>query len=376
MNPQEASSSAGENFGAGGNAAQRQPDPVSQEAQVLMHMILIIARRAREMVLWAFAGAVATAVILLSTDRVYETRVGLLSSSGDSPSLSGLRGLAGQFGVAIPSASGAAVQSPAFVSQLLNSEGFLRKVVAESIQAEGDSGVAVQAVWAELDVEAEPAATLASRSVTELRNRMRVDQSKESGVITLTMSGRSPASAVTLTNVVTAELRKYLSSLQREQASLERRFVESRLEVQRVELEHAERDLADFIRRNRDFAMSPDLRFEQERLRRIVDLRSGTLMSLAQSREETLMREVRENPGITIVEPPVVPERPVSRRLVQRSLIAAAVAAVLFAFIVSIDEMVRSVPPQSPLGEFLKTLSRFLLWRDRRSGKIKREEKL
>jgi uncharacterized protein involved in exopolysaccharide biosynthesis len=89
------------------------------------------------------------------------------------------------------------------------------------------------------------------------------------------------------------------------QAAAERKFVEGRLALASSELRAAEDRLERFLTANRQSG-SPELAFQRERLQRDVTSRQQLFTVLTQSYEEVRMREVRDTPAITMVEPPSV----------------------------------------------------------------------
>ena len=76
----------------------------------------------------------------------------------------------------------------------------------------------------------------------------------------------------------------------------------------------AEARVAEFVRGNREYRISPELMFELDRLQRVVQLQQQVLVSLAQSREQALSREMPSAPSLTVVEPVVQPVLPEPRR--------------------------------------------------------------
>jgi tyrosine-protein kinase Etk/Wzc len=97
------------------------------------------------------------------------------------------------------------------------------------------------------------------------------------------------------------------------QASAERKFVEGRMAIANAELRAAEDRMEGFLRSNRQYVNSPDLTLQRERLQREVIQRQQVYSQLAQSYEEVRLREVRDTPVITIIEPPSAPALPEPR---------------------------------------------------------------
>src|SRR5207247_11431524 len=112
-------------------------------------------------------------------------------------------------------------------------------------------------------------------------------------------------------------------------AGQERQFVEQRLEEVRGDLRKAEDRLADFMRRNRQYASSPELSFQHDRLSREVSIQQQLFVSLAQSYEQAKIEEVRNTPVISVVERPEVPARPDPRFLGVKAILALLVGGLL-----------------------------------------------
>ena len=67
-----------------------------------------------------------------------------------------------------------------------------------------------------------------------------------------------------------------------------------------------------FLQTNRQLG-SPALTFQRDRLQREVQLQQQVVTSLAQQYEENRIREVRDTPVITVIEPPILAARPDAR---------------------------------------------------------------
>jgi uncharacterized protein involved in exopolysaccharide biosynthesis len=155
------------------------------------------------------------------------------------------------------------------------------------------------------------------------------------------------------------------------QASTERKFVESRLAVEASVLRAAEDRLEAFLRNNRQWAGSPDLTFQHDRLQREVLMQQQVFTSLTQSFEEVSIREVRDTPVITVVESPSHPVRPEPRYRAVGVLLGAVLGTMIGALVAFISEALarRRTGMNSDADEFVKALGEFkneLLGRFRR----------
>ncbi len=125
------------------------------------------------------------------------------------------------------------------------------------------------------------------------------------------------------------------------QAAAERKFVERRLAAAGSDLRAAEDRLQNFLQTNREFARSSELSFQRERLQRDVNLQQQVFTSLTQSLEEVRIREVRDTPVITIVEPPSVKSIPESRRPVPYTVLGLFMGAFVGALLAFTSDAVK-----------------------------------
>jgi hypothetical protein len=86
--------------------------------------------------------------------------------------------------------------------------------------------------------------------------------------------------------------------------------------------------LRTFLQHNRQ-GNSPELKFEQSRLEREVGPNQQVVTSLAQSYEEVRIREVRNTPVITVIEPPTLATSADPRNRTTRAVIGLLLAGVL-----------------------------------------------
>ena len=85
------------------------------------------------------------------------------------------------------------------------------------------------------------------------------------------------------------------------------------MELATAELRIAEDRLESFLKNNRQFSGSPELNFQRDRLERSIALRQEVFTTLTQTLEEARIRQVRDIPVISMVDPPSVPSLPEPR---------------------------------------------------------------
>jgi hypothetical protein len=106
------------------------------------------------------------------------------------------------------------------------------------------------------------------------------------------------------------------------------------------------------------FSAAPQLVLQEDRLRREVSLRQQVVSGLAQGLEQARLEESRNLPVITIVEAPVRPALPDSRRLVLKALFAAIVSGTALLGLVLAGEWRRRLAVLNPgLSAEMETLA-------------------
>src|SRR5207302_3590136 len=124
-----------------------------------------------------------------------------------------------------------------------------------------------------------------------------------------------PVLAAAVANRFVAYLNDFNTKSRQSQARERRKFIEQRLADGEGELRTAEESLRTFYERNRSWQQSPQLVFEEGRLRRQVDLRQEVQRTLRREYETARIEEVNDTPVITVIEPATLPTQPSAPRL-------------------------------------------------------------
>jgi uncharacterized protein involved in exopolysaccharide biosynthesis len=282
----------------------------------------------------------------LSQDRTY-TSSAVFHPHGASAG-GGLAGVAAQLGMDVP--TGGRGDSPAFYARILHSRALLGEVIGEPFAVGGGAERSFADV-VEID-EREPRRRRAL-AIERLQGMTSVQHHRETGTIEISVTSADPQVSVELARRLLAELNQFNLRQRQAQASAERAFVHGRLEEVREDMRLTEERLQNFLRQNRQYDNSPELRFEYERLQRELMNRHQLLMSLTQSYEQARIEEVRDLPVISVVDPPVEPLRPDGRGTIRRGILGGLVGFVLAIGVVLVLEYRRaertSEPPASDL---------------------------
>ena len=251
-------------------------------------------------------GGGVAAVLAFSRPTLYSATASFIPQGVD-PSRSGLAGLAGQLGVVLPGTNQSL--SPEFYVKLIRSRELLKGVVRDTLVVQELSGRRIPFVSL-FEIKGSTANRREEEGVRLLTGMIKASAAKTTGVVEFSVASKWPSVSVEIASAVITGINDFNQRLRQEQAGAERKFVESRLGISGSDLRAAEDRLEDFLRTNRQFASSPDLTFQRDRLQRDITLKQQVFTALTQSYEEVRIREVRDTPVITLVEEPSVPTLP------------------------------------------------------------------
>lgn len=283
----------------------------------------------------------AAAVAALTLPRWYQSGATLTIEAGTTPIPQGsVIGLASQLGLAATDAS----RSPQFYADLLGSRVLLEHVLSAQFPL-GPSGRLqnLEDFW---DNGRPSTPRLHDRAIGKLQDHLGVSANTRTGVITFTLEGPSQAVAKLMADTALAALNDLVVSIRHKHAAAERQFTEERWKVLRDSLTAREETLRRFYERNRQIT-SPELQFEELRLRREVERVQTVYAQIGAQLEQARIQEVRDIPVISVIDPPIEPIRkaaPKTRLL----LITAAILGTAVAIILTLVQMALEGLRQQP----------------------------
>jgi len=324
----------------------------------LLEVTSLVLRRRRLILVSTFVGALLALVGALRTPMAYTATASFLPHGGDQGGLSGVSGLAQQFGFSIPR-PGSAERSPAFFQDLLQSRQILSEVVRSGVEVVTAAGVTQVDLAEHFEIEGETVERRNARTRRYLAESViSVSVGPETGVVTVSLRTDEPALSAALGRRLLDLISAFDLATRQSQASAERSFAEERLGHLRVELSTSEDSLEAFLVENRQFANSPQLTFEHDRLLRRVVMRQQLVTAMAQAYEQARIDEVRKTSIITVIDQPEVPAFPDSRgRLLKLvlGLTLGLVAGFVLAFIREFSERAKNEESEA-YGEFQQVL--------------------
>jgi len=272
----------------------------------LLDLLVVLRRRWRLVVGLPFAMAAVAAVVSLVMRPTYTASTTFVPEAGvGANSPASLAGLAGQFGLSI---GADASRSPRFYADVLKSRELIERVLlaryVDPRTAKSDSARLLEI----LGIEGRSAADSLSRGVRKLSDLVSTRVDIQTAVVRLSVKARYPGLAAAVANRMIGYLNEFNTQTRQSQARERRRFVEQRIIGAEAELRSAEGDLRAFYERNRSWQQSPQLMFEEGRLRRQLDIRQEVYLTLKREFETARIEEVNDTPVITVIDAAVAPQ--------------------------------------------------------------------
>jgi len=254
---------------------------------------------------------------------------------------SGLAGLAGQFGLSV---GADASQSPRFYADVLKSRELLERTLrtryADPRSATGDSA----SLLVLLRIGGRSGPDSMSNGVRAFSGQVGTRVDVQTGVVRLAVSSRYPVLAAAVANQMVVYLSDFNTHTRQSQARERRRFVQQRIAEAETELRSAEGTLRAFYERNRTWQQSPQLIFEEGRLRRQVDIRQEVDVTLQREFETARIEEVNDTPVITIIDSATTPQRPSRPRRAVMAALGLLLGAIVAVFAIAWGEYVNRSP--------------------------------
>ena len=138
---------------------------------------------------------------------------------------------------------------------------------------------------------------------------MIVDFDLKTNLVTLLVNSRWSELAAAIGNRTIALVDGFNHEQRVSRARSKRLFVQSRLDSAKLELQGAEERQRFFYDQNRSWRTSPQLVFEEGRLRRNVDVATDLFLTLQRQFESARLDEFNDAAEITVVDPAVPPRK-------------------------------------------------------------------
>lgn len=259
----------------------------------------------RSAVAWGLVAAVAGAGVGLLKPRRYQARASFVPEQTKPRNLpTGLGALAAQFGLDV---GGSVDRSPQFYRDLVLTTGLLAPLLDSNVTLRPGEAVTVRQIFRP-NLDTTRAGV--DRTLQRLRRRIGAEADPRTSVVTITVLAPTPVAAEGIAALLIRQVQAFNVSTRRLQARQTRVFLETRVADALQGLHDAEDQLRHFYEQNRRLVDSPQLLFEETRLKRQVDLRQELYTTLSKQLETTRIDEVNDTPTITVIDPPFASSRP------------------------------------------------------------------
>ena len=321
---------------AGGGAAR---DGTDDEISVLEIVNMLLKRRRLVVGFPLLTGLIVAGISLLipSTYRAITALVPESRSQNRLPT--GISSLAGQLGFQL---GVDATQSPRFYADVLKSRGLLERVIgsryADPRTSDPADSISLLPV---LQAGGNSHTDSMYRAARKLYTMVDVRVDPQTSILRVSVDSRYPTLAAAIANRFVEYLNDFNTQSRQSQARERRKFAEGRAVEAQQSLAEVEDQLRDFHDRNRRWAESVKLQFQEARLRRQLSIQQEVYLTLRREYESSRIEEVNETPVITVIDSAAVPNRkvkPVRSLLVLVSVALAGLLAVTVALVAGFAE--------------------------------------
>lgn len=313
---------------------------IEEELEInLLDLLNVVFKRWKLIAKICFVVVFLTVVYSLVKTPLYTAEVTILppSESGISGSLSQLKSVAAQFGLAQGESN---LDSPLMYRKVLESRELINRVVQLKYPSPGDKEKKTLIEIYGLSNEGSTEKRLYS-AYKKLLKSMKIKIDNSSMTLTLSIEATDPQLAADIANVMIEELDKINQEIRTAKAKSNKEFIEGRLEDTKKRLRSAEEALKIFREKNRRIEDSPELLIQQGRLKREIELQQEVFITLTREYELAKIQEVKDTPQIYTLskaKPPVEKSSPKRKKNVLVSFFLAIFLGIIAAFVLEYKE--------------------------------------
>ena len=147
------------------------------------------------------------------------------------------------------------------------------------------------------------------RGAKKLSSLISVTVKTQTNIVTVSSESRYPDLAAAVANSLVTYLNEFNTQTRQSRARERRKFIEQRAAQGGGDLRDAEEALKRFYQAYRSWQQSPQLVFEEGRLRRQVEVRQELYLTLQREYETARIEEVNDTPVITVIDVANPPQR-------------------------------------------------------------------
>ncbi len=264
----------------------------------------------------ALTAAGITIVALIATliiPPVYRSHASFVANSSSQSKLpsgtsgSPISGLISQFGGSL---GGDPSESPNFYLQLLVSRELLTRLLASKFpdprtEVATDSARLIDI----LKLNSKEPQRRMELAVKNMISSVHGGLDPKTNLVWFSTDARYPELSSQISNRLIALVSAFNRETRVSRAKSKRMFLEGRMDSAKVELQLAEARLRFFYEQNRGLLSAPSLKFEEQRLKRDVDVDSDLYLNLQGQLEVARIDEINDAALITVIDTAVVPRK-------------------------------------------------------------------
>lgn len=261
------------------------------------------------------ATLVVAALAAIILPPIYKVNASFVTSSSANSkmasALSGggaaIQGLATQFGMG----SGAdASESPNFYVKLIESEELRRRLLSSRFHDPRSNSPRDSATLLEiLRIRNSDPVRRMEIGIKKMSKAINADFDLKTNLVQLSVSSRWSELAAAMANRTIALVDAFNHEQRASRARSKRIFVQTRLDSAKAGLQQAEERQRVFYDQNRQWRSSPQLVFEEARIKRNVDVATSLFLTLQQQFETARLDEFNDAAVISVVDPGVAPHK-------------------------------------------------------------------
>ncbi|HWC73717.1 MAG TPA: Wzz/FepE/Etk N-terminal domain-containing protein [Gemmatimonadales bacterium] len=228
-------------------------------------------------------------------------------------------------------------QSPRFYADVVRSRELLERVLTSRYAYHETRGGAADSVTLLqlLGKEGRNLADSLAVAVEKLDDRISLRVDDQTSIIRVSVELEDPQLAADVANRIVEYVNDFNMKKRQSRARQSRKFTEERVAAADSELRQAELAVKTFYERNRGWQQSPELTFEEARLRRQVDIGQQVYGNLKRDFETARIEEVNDTPLITVIDRAIPAQKrsgPKRKLLIVLATALGAMIGVLWAF--------------------------------------------
>lgn len=323
-------------------------------------LLAALTRHPRLVIGLPAVAVVLAAIISLVVAPIWTSRAAFAPETRSPlPNLSpSLLGLASQFGISL---GGQSSQGPWFYVELIRSRELGTRLLLTRFPVPGTEGDSARLLDI-LRIRGSTEGRRIENGLKRLRRTIAADVDARTFIVNLAVDARDRHLAHDVTSRLLQELNAFNLERRRTQARARRIFLEERVQGADSSLRAAEEALQTFYQRNRRWQDDPALQFQDQRLRRQVNMGEDLATTLRREYETARIEEVNDTPVFTVVDAPSLPDYRSSPRrklwVIVTFIVAITVSATTAIFWESLRQLRSAQDPH--LAEAERTLLRWV----------------